>query len=84
MLPRGRLIAGMAGDSPGEVPEAWRSYFNVNEARIAAAAALRDTRVLGIAIVEDSNPLRFIEWIDGGHEAIILPFTGATANAPED
>ena len=59
----------MARESPGMVPEAWRSYLNVNEARIAAAAALRDMRVLGIAIVEDGNPLRFVEWIDASHQS---------------
>ena len=69
MLPRCRLIAVMARESPGVVPEAWRSYPGLSEARIAAAAALRDTRVLRIAIVEDGNPLRFVEWFDGAHEA---------------
>ena len=70
MLPRCRLIAVTAHESPGVVPEAWRSYLNLNEARVAAAAALRDVRVLGIAIVEDPNPLRFVEWIDASHEAV--------------
>ena len=68
MLPRCRLIPVMAHESPGVVPEAWRSYLNLNEARVAAAAALRDTRVLRIAIVEDGNPLRFVEWMDANHD----------------
>ena len=74
----------MAHENPGVVTEAWRSYLNLDEARMAAASALRDARVLGVAIVEDGNPLRFIEWIDGGHAAVIPPFTAATANAPDD
>ncbi len=45
----------MARGSPAVLPEAWRSYLNVDEARTAAAAALRDARVLGVAIVEDGN-----------------------------
>ena len=60
----------MARGSPAVLPEAWRSYLNVDEARTAAAAALRDARVLGIAIVEDGNPLRFVEWIDASHETV--------------
>ena len=70
MLPRCRIIAVMARGSPGVLPEAWRSYLSLNEARVAEAAALQDARVLGIAIVEDGNPLRFVEWIDASHEAV--------------
>ena len=58
-----RIIAVMAQGTPGLLPEAWRSYVNLDEARIGAAAALRDTHVLGVAIVEDGNPLQFVEWI---------------------
>jgi hypothetical protein len=55
VLSRCRIIAVMARGSPAVLPEAWRSYLNVDEARTAAAAALRDARVLGVAIVEDGN-----------------------------
>lgn len=65
-----RIIAVMAQGSPGVLPEAWQSYLNLDEARTGAAAALRDTRVLGIAIVEDGNPLRFVEWIDTSHKGV--------------
>jgi hypothetical protein len=42
----------------------------LREARLGAAAALRDTRVLSIAIVEDGNPLRLVEWIDSQPQGI--------------
>ena len=70
MLSRCRLIAVMAHENPGVLPEVWRSYINLNEARVAAASALRDPRVLGVAIVEDGNPLRFVEWIGATHEGV--------------
>ena len=55
----------MSKGTPGVLPEAWRSYVNVDEARIGARTALQDARVLKVAIVEDDdNPLRLVEWTD--------------------
>ena len=70
MLHTLRIVAVMAEGHPGVLPEVWRSYLNLEEARMGAAAALRDTRVLGIAIVEDGNPRRFVEWIDASHKEV--------------
>jgi hypothetical protein len=58
-----RLIATMVKGTPGGLPEAWRSYRNVDEARLAARHMMQDPRVLEVAIVEDRPPLQFIEWV---------------------
>jgi hypothetical protein len=63
---RFRILALMAQGTPGVLPEAWQCYVNLDEARTGARTALRDARVLKVAIVEDNNkPLRLVEWIDG-------------------
>jgi hypothetical protein len=53
----------MVKGAPGGLPEAWRSYRNVDEARLAARHMMQDQRVLEVAIVEDRPPLQFIEWV---------------------
>jgi hypothetical protein len=58
-----RLVATMVKGAPGGLPEAWRSYRNVDEARLAARHMMQDQRVLEVAIVEDRPPLQFIEWV---------------------
>jgi len=64
----------MSKGTPGVLPEAWRSYANVEEARIGARSALQDARVLKVAIVEDDdNPLRLVEWTDVTQTRAILP-----------
>jgi hypothetical protein len=61
----------MAQGTPGVLPEAWQSYANLDEARFGAQAALRDGRALAVAIVEDSNPLRLVEWIDVRNKTLL-------------
>ena len=58
-----RLVATMVKGAPGGLPEAWRSYRNVDEARLAARQTMQDQRVVEVAIVEDRPPLKFIEWV---------------------
>jgi hypothetical protein len=59
---RFRILAVMAQGSPGVLPEAWQSYVNPDEARIGPWTALRDARVLEVAIVEDHHkPLRLVD-----------------------
>lgn len=53
----------MAQGTAAALPEAWRSYRNVEEARIGARAMLVDDSVLRVAIVGDRVPLQFIEWV---------------------
>jgi hypothetical protein len=70
-----RLLIVMAQGRAGALPEAWRSYAQVEDARAGALEALRNPQVLSVAIVEDgsaligpANPLRFVEWADNLHE----------------
>ena len=60
---RFRLVATMVQGTAAVLPEAWRSYRNVDEARLAAREMLRNQRVLRVAIVADDPPLQFIEWV---------------------
>jgi hypothetical protein len=62
---RFRILAVMAQGTPGVLPQAWQCYVNLDDARIGARTALRDARVLEVAIVEDNNkPLRLVEWVE--------------------
>src|SRR4051812_32850711 len=65
-----RLLILMARGGPGALPEAWRSYAQIEDARANGSMALRNPEVLRVAIVEDGlrvggsvNPLRFVEWV---------------------
>jgi hypothetical protein len=60
---RYRLLAMMVQGTPSVLPEAWRSYRNVEEARIGAQEMLHNDRVLRVAIVKDRIPLQFVEWV---------------------
>ena len=60
---RFRLLATMVQGTAAALPEAWRSYVNVDEARLAAQEMMRNHRVLRVAIVEDRVPLQFVEWV---------------------
>jgi hypothetical protein len=80
---RFRLLIVMAQGRPGALPEAWRSYARIDDARAGATRALQTPHVLHVAIVEDGsglvgsvNPLGFVEWVDGGapqlsHQAVL-------------
>jgi len=58
-----RLLLVMAQGPAGAVPEAWQAYARIEDARANALGALRNPQVLRVAIVEDNNPLRLIEWV---------------------
>jgi hypothetical protein len=60
---RFRLLATMVQGTAAALPEAWQSYGNVDEARIAAREMMRNHRVLRVAIVEDRIPMQFVEWV---------------------
>lgn len=60
---RFRLLATMVQGTAAALPEAWQSYRNVGEARLAARQMMRNHRVLRVAIVEDRIPLQFVEWV---------------------
>ena len=66
-----RLLIVMARGLAGPLPEAWRSYARIEDARASALVALRNPLVPRVAIVEDglgsTGPLRFVEWV-GWHD----------------
>jgi hypothetical protein len=60
----------MAQGPAGALPQAWRSYVRIEDARASASEALRNSQVLRVGIVEDgsglagsANPLRLVEWV---------------------
>ena len=62
-LHRLRILVVMSQGVPGMLAEAWQTYANLDDARLGARRARRDPRVLAVAIVEDGNPLTFVEWM---------------------
>jgi hypothetical protein len=64
---RFRLLIMMARGPAGALPEAWRSYADIEEARASAREALRNPQVLQVVIVEapigSASPLRSVEWV---------------------
>lgn len=58
-----RLLLVMAQGPAGAVPEAWLSYAQIEDARASAVAALTNPQVLRVAIIEDNNLLRLVEWV---------------------
>jgi hypothetical protein len=65
-----RLLIVTAQGPVGALPEAWRSYALIEDARASALAALRNPNVLRVAILEDGfglvgsvNALGVIEWV---------------------
>jgi hypothetical protein len=58
-----RLLIVMSQGIAGAIPEAWRSYVQIEDARASALEALRNPQVLRVAIVEDNIPLRLVEWV---------------------
>jgi hypothetical protein len=64
MHPRFRLLAVTAPGLGATLPEAWRSYPNIEDARNSALTMMRDSRVRRVAIVQDVNVLELVEWIE--------------------
>jgi hypothetical protein len=61
---RFRLLTDAMPGIAGTLAATWRSYSNIEEARLSAMAIARDSRVRRVAIVEDINVLELVEWID--------------------
>ena len=59
-----RLIVSVRRGSASSVPDAWRHYATLEQARTAAAALLRHERVTRIAVVRNEAPPTFIEWLE--------------------
>jgi hypothetical protein len=60
---RFRLLVTMVYGTAAALPEAWQSYRNGDQARLAAQEMMRNHRVLRVAIVEDRIPLQVVEWV---------------------
>ena len=65
-----RLLIVVTHGSAGALPEAWRSYATIEDARASAQAALRNPQVSHVAIVDEgsglvvpANALGFVEWV---------------------
>jgi hypothetical protein len=59
-----RLILSVRRGSASSVPDAWRHYPTLEQARAAAATLLRHERVTRIAVVRNEAPPAFVEWLD--------------------
>ena len=46
------------------LPGAGSRYLALDDAREAARELLRDERVLGVTVVADTAPPRFVEWVN--------------------
>jgi hypothetical protein len=59
-----RLVITVRRGSASNLPGAWLPYATLEDARAAAAALLREERVLRVMIVLDALPMTFVEWRD--------------------
>lgn len=59
-----RLVITVKRGSASGYPAAWTPYATIEQARAAAASALREERVLRVAIVRDVGSGVFVEWLD--------------------
>jgi hypothetical protein len=57
-----RLVTTVRRGSASNLPGAWLPYATLEDARAAAAALLREERVLRVMIVLDALPMTFVEW----------------------
>jgi hypothetical protein len=57
-----RLVITVRRGSASNLPGAWLPYATLEDARAAAAALLREERVLRVMIVLDALPMTFVEW----------------------
>jgi hypothetical protein len=57
-----RLVTTVRRGSASNLPGAWLPYATLGDARAAAAALLREERVLRVMIVLDALPMTFVEW----------------------
>jgi hypothetical protein len=59
-----RLVITVRRGSASNLAGAWLPYATLDDARAAAAALLREERVLRVMIVLDALPMTFVEWHD--------------------
>jgi hypothetical protein len=61
---RFRLQPIMRQGTPSSIPETWRPFATVEDARKAVKQMYQDDRVLRALIVTDEAPPRFVEWVE--------------------
>jgi hypothetical protein len=54
----------MRQGTPSSIPETWRPFATVEDARKAVKQMYQDDRVLRALIVTDEAPPRFVEWVE--------------------
>lgn len=59
-----RLRPIMRQGTASSIPEVWRRFSTVEEARQAVKQMYHDDRVLRVSIVTDTAPPRFVEWVE--------------------
>lgn len=59
-----RLRPIMRQGTAASIPETWRRFSSIEEARQAIKPMYHDDRVLRIFIVTDDAPPRFVEWVE--------------------
>jgi hypothetical protein len=57
-----RLVTTVRRGSASNLPGAWLGYATIEDARLAAAALLREECVQRVMIVLDALPMTFVEW----------------------
>jgi len=57
-----QLITTVKRGSASSLPATWLHYPAIADARVAAAALLREERVQRVMIVREEPPAGFVEW----------------------
>jgi len=59
-----RLRPIMRQGTASSIPETWRHFATIAEARLAVKQMYHDDRVLRAFIVTDTAPAQFVEWVE--------------------
>jgi hypothetical protein len=59
-----RLQANVRRGNGSNLPGAGSRYLTVDDAREAARQMLRDERIVQVTVVADTEPPRFVEWVN--------------------
>ena len=54
----------MRQGTASSIPETWRRFATIAEARLAVKQMYHDDRVLRAFIVTDTAPAQFVEWVE--------------------
>jgi hypothetical protein len=59
-----RLQATVRRGTAANLQSTWPTYPTIDDARLAANELLRNERVVRVTVVIDTQPPRFVEWIN--------------------